>query len=468
MGYMYEFPHTSNFDSDLRQIIEMFFAVKELPKTIEELEKNYTDLKLFVENYFNDLNVDEIISAKLEEMKNSGELFELFVKAMGYIVTPQMFGAKADGVSDDSTAINTALEYCSTNNISRLFIPKGYYGIAQPIRIKIGGNLKIYGASMWGAILTRLPQFTDGNMIEFKRSDRDGVSVTLEDVRLEQNHSVNSGAAIYVKDNSLPIILRNVFMANGLNGIDIEDGGYITIDTVHFEQNYNYFLAGHRSNAGIILRGAITSGVFITNSTFQAHYAGDADKSLKFGILIHSNDGLQVVNSHFKAYYGVFISPQVAEQQIDDCFFSNCIIDNCGAHCIYSVGECRQIRNIRFSDCHINLGIYDTNNSCISWNAISDYIQFIGCNVQLAGAYAADFQNCNQLIINSCLFTNNAQPVRLLNGENIIFSNNIFKNNAYTSDMQLGNISKSLIINNIGIIENISAASDCIIENNIN
>ena len=58
--------------------------------------------------------------------------------------------------------------------------------------------------------------------------------------------------------------------------------------------------------------------------------------------------------------------------------------------------------------------------------------------------------------------------MRLLNGENIIFSNNIFKNNAYTSDMQLGNISKSLIINNIGIIENISAASDCIIEKNIN
>lgn len=46
-------------------------------------------------------------------------------------VTPQMFGAKGDGVTDDSRAVQDALFYCSENLVNRIHFPVGIYAV-QP------------------------------------------------------------------------------------------------------------------------------------------------------------------------------------------------------------------------------------------------------------------------------------------------------------------------------------------------
>lgn len=67
MGYLNEFPHAKTWDSDLRQILEMFMECKDLPTL-------YRELKEFVDNYFTDLDVQNEINSKLDAMYNSGEL----------------------------------------------------------------------------------------------------------------------------------------------------------------------------------------------------------------------------------------------------------------------------------------------------------------------------------------------------------------------------------------------------------
>lgn len=80
MGFMYEFPHTNNFDSDLRQIIELFCKVKEIPVKFEELQKNFDELKLFVENYFDNLDLSNEVNAKIDAMIQDGSLATLLSK----------------------------------------------------------------------------------------------------------------------------------------------------------------------------------------------------------------------------------------------------------------------------------------------------------------------------------------------------------------------------------------------------
>ena len=70
MGYFHEFPHTRNFDSDLRELLEMFESVKDLPKSWNELRK-------FVTNYFDNLDVQAEVNNKIVEMAADGTLAEL-------------------------------------------------------------------------------------------------------------------------------------------------------------------------------------------------------------------------------------------------------------------------------------------------------------------------------------------------------------------------------------------------------
>ena len=78
---MKEFPHTEMFDSDLREIVEKYLTVKDLPDKWLAFEKlvsgEVEDLKKFVNNYFNNLNVQNEINNKLDAMAKDGSLTNL-------------------------------------------------------------------------------------------------------------------------------------------------------------------------------------------------------------------------------------------------------------------------------------------------------------------------------------------------------------------------------------------------------
>lgn len=75
---MYEFPHSNNFDSDLREIVELYLTVKDLPKTWETykqiLDTDYAELKAFVNGYFDNLDVQNEINNKIDSMVNDGTM----------------------------------------------------------------------------------------------------------------------------------------------------------------------------------------------------------------------------------------------------------------------------------------------------------------------------------------------------------------------------------------------------------
>lgn len=70
---------------------------------------------------------------------------ELLNKYIRY-VTPQVFGAKGDGVTDDSIPLQNAMDYCQINNI-KLVIPSGRYRITKPLLYR---NLGFYNYEIEG------------------------------------------------------------------------------------------------------------------------------------------------------------------------------------------------------------------------------------------------------------------------------------------------------------------------------
>lgn len=105
-----------------------------------ELQNLYTELKNYVDTYFDNLDVQEEINNKLDEMTESGELERIIIKYFQNItVSYKQFGAKGDGKTDDFLAILNTHLYANEHGIKVIGeATSNYYikNITQTIPIK--------------------------------------------------------------------------------------------------------------------------------------------------------------------------------------------------------------------------------------------------------------------------------------------------------------------------------------------
>ena len=87
-----------------------------------------------------------ILTASYFVYKNSTiiEITDEDVALSGGIgVTPQMFGAKGDGITDDSKAVQSAIDYAAKNHkFNTVYIPEGVYSVKN---LKLKQNVKLHG-----------------------------------------------------------------------------------------------------------------------------------------------------------------------------------------------------------------------------------------------------------------------------------------------------------------------------------
>ena len=76
---------------------------------------------------------------------------EVNSRVNGLFVTPQQFGAVADGVTDDTTAIQDAIDYALANGIGGVYVPGGTYLITEPIILY--NKVSLIGANSEEAII---------------------------------------------------------------------------------------------------------------------------------------------------------------------------------------------------------------------------------------------------------------------------------------------------------------------------
>ena len=93
-------------------LAKLLSYVNNLTSNNNALQKDMKKLFDYINNYFLDLDVQQNVDKKLDEMAKNGTLDKIFgVQFSGYL-TPEMFGAKCNGIDDDAPYILQCYENC--------------------------------------------------------------------------------------------------------------------------------------------------------------------------------------------------------------------------------------------------------------------------------------------------------------------------------------------------------------------
>ena len=145
-----------------------------------------------------------------------------------YLVIPEQFGAKADGITDDTDAINQMLEYCYTNKRTASFSPGKTYATATGIvithKIDIAGNYATIKAINKQA-----------NCIYFNLPNSSSLSNTVENLLVDCNNLADKGINYeYVSGN----ILNNCFISNFLlEGLYVKQGFELYVNNLFIRES---------------------------------------------------------------------------------------------------------------------------------------------------------------------------------------------------------------------------------------
>ncbi len=96
----------------------------------ESLTAAFNELQSFVDNYFDNLDVQDEINNKLDEMAEDGTFQQIFREAFGGYINVKMAGVVGDGVTDDTQAIQDVID---DNPNTTIYFPDGTYLISSHI-----------------------------------------------------------------------------------------------------------------------------------------------------------------------------------------------------------------------------------------------------------------------------------------------------------------------------------------------
>lgn len=128
-------------------------------------------------------------------------------------VTPQMFGAKGDGVTDDTDAIQQAL-----NSNTYVFIPNGTYLISSPLTVGLE-NQKVIGESLNTKIIASSTLTSDMLILSGDNSSAYRSNMELKNITIVGNDKCN-GLKFY---KNADFFVRNTKVTKCLWGIMSED-----------------------------------------------------------------------------------------------------------------------------------------------------------------------------------------------------------------------------------------------------
>lgn len=380
---------------------------------ITQLEQNFITLYNYVKDYFDNLDVQDEINNKIDELITTGE----FNSFLSRIYTPEMFGAKGDGVTDDTEAIQKALAF---NNVN---ISKNYL-ITE--NLVLHSNLKVFG----GGTITKKSEFNDSYLNHSIFSCTNSNNIDINNIVLISNSlaiSVHGCSNVNITN----LIINSEKYSILISDSEKNESNGITISNIKLENDVTII-----SSDGIHINGGC-SNIYVTNVSgtsgddFIALNAIEGIRKTIKNIIIDNIkcsgyagvrlygqlncviENVSINNSYINSENGIRLTNIVGFTEINlnaptfnNIVFSNCIVDSLIRNVFLSYIN----GSVTFNNCTFvtsvnpNVGLFNSSinsslifDSCVFNTNSTSFIQ--DCVV------ATPPENCNTYInitINSC------------------------------------------------------------------
>ena len=223
---------------------------------VDEYIEKFNQLHDYVYDYFENLDVQEEIDHKLDEMAENGTLEEIVSRYFEHIViTPLQFGAKGDGVTDDTESFQDAVDFAISNGVS-LFVPDGTYLVSK---LSIDDRINMYGNGV-NSVIKSIDSNSEDSIIYLVNA---GIKESsIHDLAIDGNKSNNSnnidGIKLYI-DNSSYVgdLYTNLY---NLKIVNASGNG------IHFESNQTSAFREMRLD-NIVVNSCNGNGFYIDKTT---------------------------------------------------------------------------------------------------------------------------------------------------------------------------------------------------------
>lgn len=314
-----------------------------------------------------------------------------------YKINVKDFGAKGDGVTDDTQAFIDAIDYASqfvddaTRQINGaiVYIPQGRYIIQSQLDIKKSG-ISIIGESIATCLCYQgaatLLNYQSANNLALYRNN-------LKNLTIYAPNSTRDNHVIKL-NNMINCIFRDLIIEDTVDAIMINNVGKFYFNNIIFTQTTTTKISRFAFD--------ITGGSDVHFTDVQI-FANRVNNLLDDFMAIRACDGLYFNNCHWHGT--LFVNP-INDKTLASVFFNQCYFDRASDACIsFNGSTTNPYRNFQFNNCYFREG---GNGVRFNVTGTLELIQFNGCMFtqnRLNGVLGGD--NVSNVEFVGCTFADN-------------------------------------------------------------
>ena len=266
-------------------------------EAVEELQALYTQLKDYVDHYFDNLDVQEEINNKLDEMAESGQLTDIIAQYL------QLAGVLAYDTKADMKAAENLAEgsICKTLGNTTYSDGQGaFYKVRQVQNTDIIDDNMIIALSDPNLVAEKIP-YSSGYEIEQQISDRiDMFKLNMQPNIIYDLSSTSYNQGSCVIGNTLYVYVESNFPSGDIYKFNIVDGSYI--GKVENKKLYhgndmcaigtNIYIASCKDDNGDPNNKKIVVFDTLTNEISEINPFSDTDEDLIWGVAKYDDNTL--------------------------------------------------------------------------------------------------------------------------------------------------------------------------------
>ncbi len=336
-------------------------------------------------------------------VNNKGTIINGWVRQYNGNINVLYFGVKGDGLTDDTDAINDALN--AFGQYTAFYFPQGEYLVSSTINIR-NSYTAIIGDGSGATSIIR----TDGDYGDtFSVSPDDPTSsfllgITFHGIKIRANVEMNSDAHLHLEEITQSTF-TDVFLEDGFRGLLIEGGRNIHFSSFKIESG-KYFNTLKAGSAFTLVKPSPNTAQENTEiGFFGFNWTFTINATIEYGLIVNECDGMWFDNGHILGgATGECLINFAGGKQLTGLRFDNIWFDgHTDTNVILSNAAISAGKNIDFNGCTFS----GSDSYCVSATSSGVFAgaNFSGCSFEDSNGAGVRILSGTQWSFTGCTFT---------------------------------------------------------------